>query len=673
MATYRVKQGDTLGAIAKRFGVSLNEITGYSSGDRNLIRPNEILNIPSPKTASSSIKDNINLTNVKNATIETIPSIPDPTPEFAPVFETPTKIQKRTEPRQMSVLETLSSDKSKLSKEISDIESRIANSATQKDSDYETGGVYDDLKRLSSLKAEYNAAIDRETEIPIEARQRLRGQGATQEEFRDEIQNPLEQNSLDRLTRSREYSRYADAVNANIAQIDLKIKADLDRDTALLNAKNKRLEAVETQYKDILTEAQKSLLEDKKFENELLLESVKSDNSIRKELLSEIAKKGGSGIQLQRLAGGSLDDIYTYISNTDYNKPTNLYNLDPETAAVTLDPDQYAHWEKIYTRKDEAQTIADTQAYNSKDIVRLIDNIFSDEAGLDIITGKGFLGGVQKVSDFASGSSNKAKTNAKSLFAKSTLETLAELKKTGATLGALSEKELKVLQDARNTLGAEYDVFGNFTGTFNLSKEDFSKELQVMKTSAQKIYILSQIGKQAYDKNGYKGKEDPTLIQKSYDLLKAKEAQAEEDLSNEVSFLPDLEKIASVESGGDYNAVNPITKAYGKYQFIPSTLKEVAGQLGITEAQAKTPEGQEQMMALFTSNNIRGLQEAGFPANDFTIYAAHQQGLGGAKQILSGNISEQVKRNMLANLPQSARKTGDVRTDWINYYQAKLS
>ena len=194
-----------------------------------------------------------------------------------------------------------------------------------------------------------------------------------------------------------------------------------------------------------------------------------------------------------------------------------------------------------------------------------------------------------------------------------------------------------------------------------------------MKTSAQKIYILSQIGKQAYDKNGYKGKEDPTLIQKSYDLLKAKEAQAEEDLSNEVSFLPDLEKIASVESGGDYNAVNPITKAYGKYQFIPSTLKEVAGQLGITEAQAKTPEGQEQMMALFTSNNIRGLQEAGFPANDFTIYAAHQQGLGGAKQILSGNISEQVKRNMLANLPQSARKTGDVRTDWINYYQAKLS
>lgn len=43
--TYEVKKGDTLTAIAKKFGVSLNEISGYRSGDPNLIYPGEKLTI----------------------------------------------------------------------------------------------------------------------------------------------------------------------------------------------------------------------------------------------------------------------------------------------------------------------------------------------------------------------------------------------------------------------------------------------------------------------------------------------------------------------------------------------------------------------------------------------------------------------------------------------------
>jgi|GEM_PF-4101970 len=44
---YTVKKGDTLSAIAKRFGVKISDITGYRSGNPNLIYPGETLTIRS--------------------------------------------------------------------------------------------------------------------------------------------------------------------------------------------------------------------------------------------------------------------------------------------------------------------------------------------------------------------------------------------------------------------------------------------------------------------------------------------------------------------------------------------------------------------------------------------------------------------------------------------------
>ena len=43
--TYTVQAGDTLSGIAAAFGVSMGQITGYSSGDPNLIYPGEVLTI----------------------------------------------------------------------------------------------------------------------------------------------------------------------------------------------------------------------------------------------------------------------------------------------------------------------------------------------------------------------------------------------------------------------------------------------------------------------------------------------------------------------------------------------------------------------------------------------------------------------------------------------------
>ena len=54
--TYTVKSGDTLSQIAKNYGVSINDITGYRSGNPNLIYPGEVLTIkPSSTIPTGSI------------------------------------------------------------------------------------------------------------------------------------------------------------------------------------------------------------------------------------------------------------------------------------------------------------------------------------------------------------------------------------------------------------------------------------------------------------------------------------------------------------------------------------------------------------------------------------------------------------------------------------------
>lgn len=52
--TYTVKSGDTLSGIAAKFGVSVGQISGYRSGNPNLIYPGEVLTIGGASSAPSS-------------------------------------------------------------------------------------------------------------------------------------------------------------------------------------------------------------------------------------------------------------------------------------------------------------------------------------------------------------------------------------------------------------------------------------------------------------------------------------------------------------------------------------------------------------------------------------------------------------------------------------------
>lgn len=57
MATYQVKKGDTLSGIAASQGVKLSDISGYRSGNPDLIYEGETLNIGVPETKTGSTKE----------------------------------------------------------------------------------------------------------------------------------------------------------------------------------------------------------------------------------------------------------------------------------------------------------------------------------------------------------------------------------------------------------------------------------------------------------------------------------------------------------------------------------------------------------------------------------------------------------------------------------------
>lgn len=138
-----------------------------------------------------------------------------------------------------------------------------------------------------------------------------------------------------------------------------------------------------------------------------------------------------------------------------------------------------------------------------------------------------------------------------------------------------------------------------------------------------------------------------------------------------------MDKLIEIESTGKgYTAQNPKSSAYGKYQFIEKTARELAGKLGIPFNEWKKPENQERMFQEFTRQNIRGLKQAGLEPNAFNIYGAHQQGVAGLKDILSNDPARYSKRagNMIKNLGSDYKEgmtLKQIREKWLSKYTKK--
>lgn len=112
---------------------------------------------------------------------------------------------------------------------------------------------------------------------------------------------------------------------------------------------------------------------------------------------------------------------------------------------------------------------------------------------------------------------------------------------------------------------------------------------------------------------------------------------------------------ASIESGGNYNARNTRSSAFGKYQVIKSTLAEKAKDLGLSIKEAKTPEGQEMIMHSLISDYKSRLKKFDLPITKENMFILHNLGQTGGVRVLKGTYTSEDIKAMRANVSSDER------------------
>ena len=106
-----------------------------------------------------------------------------------------------------------------------------------------------------------------------------------------------------------------------------------------------------------------------------------------------------------------------------------------------------------------------------------------------------------------------------------------------------------------------------------------------------------------------------------------------------------------IESGGNDDAVNKASGATGRYQFLPSTAKELIDanpHLGLRIEDLKNPDVQEKLMTLYTDKSVKTLKPLlGRDPTPGELYLTHLLGHSGGPAVLSNldaPISETIDR-----------------------------
>ena len=107
-----------------------------------------------------------------------------------------------------------------------------------------------------------------------------------------------------------------------------------------------------------------------------------------------------------------------------------------------------------------------------------------------------------------------------------------------------------------------------------------------------------------------------------------------------------LEKTTNVESSGNIKAQSP---GGGSYYGLGQLNRKSVEDMGYDwDTYLNDKNTQVNALQKFTINNIDQMKKSNIPVNDFTVYLAHNQGIEGAKQILSGKTpSKEILVNML--------------------------
>lgn len=392
-------------------------------------------------------------------TVPEVPQAPVPAPEVPQALD-----QKTMLVQQMA--ETQS--------QIDQLESDIGNSANDRSKALDAAGVYDNLKQLNTLKdnlansqANLRDIQDQAVAIPLQALSDLRGRQGTKADFNNYTSQQIQDNALQNLASSRVSSRMADQVNSYANAINSQIvitNQQFDEQKAnkqfLYEQKSKYLTTLQTSYASITNEEQKEGLELAK--SRLENDKAVDDNfqKYKQSLLNDAIKNGDTEGQTNILSAENMNDLITIAGDV---------NVTTKTAMVAQ------------------------QSGNALDIIKQIDGLLDDKKGLESTVGPNIF---SRNSLYTGRNDYVAKLD--NFTAENTLAKFSLVKSQGVTFGALSEGELKLVENS------SIAIRRNNSGGVKMTEEAYKKTLNDMKFLSMKVFIGSVIGKEAANAAGLK-------------------------------------------------------------------------------------------------------------------------------------------------------------------------
>lgn len=505
MDKYTVKQGDTLSKLTKQFGKTVEEFASANAIENpNLIKVGQELVIPGQTFISTQGQANpfLQNQNIEMSSVpENVPTVPNTreeiqTPEiqqmtqedfnklFSQYNQTTTESTKSTE-------DPLVARQTQLQEEIKSMEEEMSRRTAVRNEELDVAGVFADVRLLNEKKAQLREAEDRSTEIPLEAKQRLRGNGATQTEFTQTTLPELEKSALSELVASRQVSRLTDTINTNIAIIDQQLKGINDQMDFLYKQKQQELENVQKIYGDIMTEEQKAKAEEAKYTNQVNLEYEK----MRIDLMKEAKTKALE-------SGANPSDVINAVNNGDLTK--------------------------LYSLGGSADTNASYQTAMS--LYNISNKMLENNSGLNDSVGPyGFL----SKSLIPGANATKFREDAKSLVSKATIENFLKIKASGATFGAMSDSEWEVVTGSSDVAPLGIDAK---TGKSKLGQKDFKERLKEYQNVSMKIATSVAMREAGYDPSILKD-ESPEVIKAYFDKYVTSQKATQDYASQDVSVV----------------------------------------------------------------------------------------------------------------------------------------
>jgi hypothetical protein len=340
---------------------------------------------------------------------------------------------------------------------------------------------------LNNLKAEAD-------QIPLSVQNEFEGRGATAGGVAPIQTGLLRNNSIRQLG----VSAMLNAANGNLAtaqdQVDSAVKAKFDPLRAQLAAQQAQLQAItpllNLQEQKTAAKQAAALAE----RSRLLAKQETEQKNINSVMLTA-ATYNADAQTLTKIQNAATYAEAISAAGKFIQDPKAKYDLESARLDNILKQAQIAKTQKetaqigqptAAERKaaEEAAATAKNTIPILQDKVNLVDSIITNP-GLKANVGSTALGRVPFTSEFT-GAGQNFRASVKQLTNQETLDQLLSLKKQGGSLGALSDSEGELLRNAATKINSWEIKSGPAAGRYNIDEGSFIKELNTIKTLAQR-------------------------------------------------------------------------------------------------------------------------------------------------------------------------------------------